>query len=463
MSPFIIEAFAVGIKEGIKLWVVWLILTSLLKGKEKTGLILPFYLGIVLCSVLTTVSFFTPPSPYIREMFARLIGYTFFLFFLSSVVAIYQETGTDLIGTLRSKARLILVPAIAISTVFYFSPDIIGSTMFIREMAMMKEKYLATYMSGAFGFALPGIIALSLSKNKRLMKSLSGFFGISQFLLLLSILKLISGGIKGFAELSLLPAVQRGLMKFFHDVVHQTFVFLMVPDHPLLKITVWNFIGIFFGPNIAMAVTLILLLTPPVIFLYLSIISPVPEPSEEVRGAERRKIKSAGISDRRKKSVPVVFFIIVIIMFYFSGRGETISRLYNPKPLPVIEDKGQIIIPLTDPSMNLFDGRLHKFSFVKGEDVINMLIVKKPDGTLSVCLDACEICLPEGYGQTEGYVTCIYCMTPIPIETLGRPGGCNPIPIKTEITEKDVRIDVQEVLLKWGDVKTGTSAQEAIK
>jgi uncharacterized membrane protein len=211
-----------------------------------------------------------------------------------------------------------------------------------------------------------------------------------------------------------------------------------------------------------MVVALFLLLTPPVMFLYHSITEPIPEPVGFVTGAEKRKFQALERSGRRRKALPVIFFVCVILITWFSQRGETVSRLYNPKPIPVVEDKGIILIPVSDPTMDLMDGRLHKFSLVSGEDIIRILIIKKPDNTLAVCLDACEICLPDGYGQREAHVICIYCNTPIPIETLGEPGGCNPIPLSASVTERDVRIELSEILKKWQYVKTGKS-KEAVK
>jgi hypothetical protein len=61
---------------------------------------------------------------------------------------------------------------------------------------------------------------------------LGSFFALPQLLLFFAMVKLFGSGIKGITELSLIPSVQRGFMKFIHDFVHQTFVMLMVPDHP---------------------------------------------------------------------------------------------------------------------------------------------------------------------------------------------------------------------------------------
>ena len=63
------------------------------------------------------------------------------------------------------------------------------------------------------------------------------------------------------------------------------------------------------------------------------------------------------------------------------------------------------------------------------------------------CFDACEICGAKGYFEDGRSVVCRNCASPIPRSTLGRSGGCNPIPLPhaTEssgaltITERDVR------------------------
>jgi uncharacterized membrane protein len=107
--------------------------------------------------------------------------------------------------------------------------------------------------------------------------------------------------------------------------------------------------------------------------------------------------------------------------------------------------------------MDVMDGMVHKFSLLMDGETVVLLAVRKPDGKLAVCLDACEICPPDGYGQSEDEVVCIYCKTPIPIETLGRAGGCNPIPLDAEVSDVDIRIRVDEIARKWMEVTTGES------
>lgn len=459
----ITEALIIGLKEGFKIWIVWIVFSSFLFNKNRQDLLKPFYIGLIFTFLLSFSSFFIPLNPLIKDTLSRLIGYTFGLFYIASVGALYYSSGINLFWPFRSlpKSNIFLWITVFIITISFFSPDALGSSLFLKEIAFMKEKAAETYIFAIAGFIFSTGILFTISRRFNTIW-IGKLFGIAQLLLFLSIVKLLGGGINGFAELSLIPSVQRGLMKFLHDVMHQVLVMLIVPDHPMLKTTVWNFIGIFFGSTLTMTATLLLLLIPPIMFLYHSIVEPIPEPPGFITGAEKRKFQALERSERRKKALPVIFFICVIMFSWFSQRGEEVSSLYNPRPIPVVEDKGIIIIPLNDPTLDLRDGRLHKFSFVSGEDTIRIIIIKRPDNTLAVCLDACEICPPEGYGQREANVICIYCNTPIPVETLGEPGGCNPIPLSVSVTERDVRIEVSEVLKKWQYVKTGKS-KEAVK
>lgn len=454
MSLFIIEAAAVGLKEALKAVAVWYVFWSFLAEKNRPGLMAPFYAGALIVPLISAAAFFFLPPVFARGFISPLTGYVFFVFFAGSIVWLFQSAGLRLLPAIGEG---LLRPAVFLLTIAYFAPDAAGSAMFTRGLSEMKEMALPVYLSAGAGLLLP--LALLPPALKRLRAQAGRYFDTGQFLLFLSLVKLLGGGIKGFAEFSLIPSVERGVMKFVHDFVHQTFVFLLVPDHPVLRTSAWNFVGIFFGSNFARWVVLILLLAPFFAFILMSLRLPLEVPADST-GAAMRKAGAAIRRNRLRKAVPVLFFILAVSVSWFSGKGREASRLYNPAPKPVVSDKGIVVIPLSDPTMDLMDGRLHKFSLLlEGESVV-FIALRKPDGRLAVCLDACEICAPEGYGQTGGNVVCIYCMTPIPVETLGEKGGCNPIPLAASVSERDIRIAEAELALRWRDVKSGKTKEE---
>ncbi|RME64795.1 MAG: DUF2318 domain-containing protein, partial [Nitrospirae bacterium] len=285
---------------------------------------------------------------------------------------------------------------------------------------------------------------------------LGDYFQWPQFFLISALLKLISGT---GTEFSLVRAVQKGLTKFNHDIIHQTFVTIMVPDHPILTTTAWNFIGFFFSDTFTIYTTLLVLWVPLVLFIVRYYNAPVPVPEDMGKGPRRRLyIKSVKMA-RLRKLLPVVVVALYVVGAWFSGRASSVQALYNPEPLPLVVEGEVISIPISDQKWDLRDGALHKFVVnVKGQD-IRFFVFQRPDGSLVACLDACEICPPEGYAQSERFMVCLYCRTPIDFESLGRAGGCNPIPLNATVTDKDVRVRVDELLKKWTSVKKGKTKE----
>lgn len=453
LNGLIFDAELIGLKEGIKLCVVWLVLYSYLLSTEKVSLIRPFYAGIAAVLVVSILSFFIPDGVLLKHHVNSIIFMSLAIFFLLSGAVLYHFSGVNLFGKGELFSRGSVSAALVfIFTLLFFLPDTLGVLIYFRELVFLSGSVFTTYISVAAGFFIFILVFAAFLKLYKPYR-IGSFFDLPQILLFLAVVKLLGSGIKGVLEISLIPSVQRGFMKFTHDLVHQTFVMLMVPDHPLLKETTWDFIGIFFGSNLASIASLIILLAMPALFIHHSLLSPLPEPEGETK-VSRRKIRSLMISDRRKKALPVMIFVIFILVAWFSYGGEAVSRIYEPEPRPVVADRGMIVLPLKDPSMDLMDGRLHKFSFIHEGDEIRLIVIRKPDNQISVCLDACEICPPVGYGQREDHVVCIYCDTPIAIDTLGRPGGCNPIPLEAEIDERFITIEVKDILKKWEFVKT---------
>ncbi|RJQ47628.1 MAG: DUF2318 domain-containing protein [Nitrospiraceae bacterium] len=465
MPPLIHEALLIGFKEAAKAGLVWLVFYSYLVVNDRKNFVKPFYMGLLVSFLIVFMSQFLPSDIVTKENAGNIISMSFALFLIMSGAALFHVSGTNMLSisasgygsTLPEETQVpSLKPAawgiiVLLFTVIFFAPDGMGSLLQLRELSYIKGRGSMSYISALIGVAVVAAVLFTVVGLYKPYK-IGGFFDVPQLLLFLAMVKLFGSGAKEFAELSLLPSVQRGFMKFAHDFVHQVFLFLMVPDHPLLKATFWNFIGIFFGPDFASLVSLIILLLFPFMFLYHSLRETLPEP--ETRSvAEGRKIKAFILSGRRKRALPVACFIVLILIAWFSRSEETIMQMYLPKPIPVVADRGVVMIPVRDPTMNVMDGSLHKFSVSYEGRQYRLILIKKWDNTLAAALDACEMCPPEGYGLRDDHVVCIYCGTPIPVNTLGLPGGCNPIPLAFTIEGGFVKIEIHDIVKKWGFIK----------
>lgn len=442
MSLFIPEAFTGAIKSTIAISASWLIINSYLSpGQKKAGLIYPI-IFILWFALLFIAGTFIEFDAFYKEQIRRASAYLFGLLFISALFS----SDWSLRREIRSFYAFILM--------LLYAPDLMSLSFFLKDLSAMRQDIVGAYMGGIAGF-LSGFSLLFL--EKRIGPKLSHYLSLTGLLFSLSVIKLLLGGTGGYAEFSLIPSAQRGLMKFFHDLVHQLFVFFMVPDHPLLKTTVWNFIGLVFGETFTMIVTLLILVVPPLLIV-LRLLKRPEEIPEGLKGAERRKYIHEVMVSNRKKSVPILLFALLACLFWFF-KAESGPGLYIPQPVPVVEEDGFVILKLKEPGRELGDGNMHKFILKKDDKTYRFFVFKRPDGRFSVCLDACEICPPDGYGQAKEYLLCIYCNTPIPFNTVGEPGGCNPIPVNFILTEKEIKIEVQEILKKWRLVHSGISKE----
>ncbi|MBO0911873.1 MAG: DUF2318 domain-containing protein, partial [Acidobacteria bacterium] len=48
--------------------------------------------------------------------------------------------------------------------------------------------------------------------------------------------------------------------------------------------------------------------------------------------------------------------------------------------------------------------------------------------------DACEICGPVGFFKGSNGLVCKNCASPINAQSVGTPGGCNPVPLQSSVT-----------------------------
>jgi FTR1 family protein len=103
----------------------------------------------------------------------------------------------------------------------------------------------------------------------------------------------------------------------------------------------------------------------------------------------------------------------------------TRARVPGPEPAAMLApESGEVAFDAAP----LADGRLRFYSVELASGTVRWFAIQHA-GTIHVNLDACEICGPTGYFQEAGALVCRNCTSPIVPGSLGRGGGCNPIPV----------------------------------
>src|SRR5205823_3968693 len=148
-----------------------------------------------------------------------------------------------------------------------------------------------------------------------------------------------------------------------------------------------------------------------------------PLPTAE-SAAERRK---AQWSARRERlwmiavfASSFIFIVLVTAQFIYAKSVSALSPATD-----VIFRSGSVSIPLSQVS----DGDLHRYAAREGGTEVRFLLYKKPDGKVVAVFDACEICGPVGFFKGPNGLVCKNCASPINSQSVGTPGGCNPIPL----------------------------------
>ena len=77
---------------------------------------------------------------------------------------------------------------------------------------------------------------------------------------------------------------------------------------------------------------------------------------------------------------------------------------------------------------------------------VRIIAIRRPDQSIAIAFDACEICGNQGYYQKGPNVICKNCASAINIPTIGQQGGCNPIPLDSSVQGEQLVIPGDKLL-----------------
>ncbi|CNK95846.1 Fe-S-containing protein [Yersinia aldovae] len=125
-----------------------------------------------------------------------------------------------------------------------------------------------------------------------------------------------------------------------------------------------------------------------------------------------------------------IFAVVVVAasQLYWDKVASQPPQLSEALPVTLSAD-GLVHIPVEQ----VRDGKLHRFVWVAddGKAVRFFIINRYPDRLrLSVVFDACLLCGDQGYVMEGNQVICVACAVHIFIPSIGKAGGCNPIPLE---------------------------------
>lgn len=373
-------------------------------------------------------------------MIKTALGASFFFLWTVAVAAIYRSNVRDF--PLLRWGRFVDTPLSAWAGAS-ISGMVAGSIIACR---LPGFDISAVQLLAFAGLALAGALLAGAARAvERLLPSL---ITVTPSALLAAVVALLLFCSSFLLRLDLFSPLSMKVMKGIHDFVHQFMESILIPDHIFIRPAIWGYIGILFGKEVGFWGGMVIWFTPAILVALAIYCEPLPSVAHIRQGAQRRRLLATAIRAKRYRLViPVVALVALAAAAYQSSFPSV--EYWDPKPLAVsATPAGDILIPKKG-EVDLEDGKLHKYLYKQGGREVRFFVLMTPDGKLTVDLDACAICKPDGYGQAEGTVICYYCKTLIPLDTVGKPGGCNPVPVPFAEREDGVHIDGISLVNSW--------------
>jgi high-affinity iron transporter len=280
----------------------------------------------------------------------------------------------------------------------------LGVFLFSFALVLREGAETAVFLSAArfnsegLGLWLGALVGLGLAVGLGILfvrgslkVPLRPFFTVTSAVLSLLALQLLVGGLHELSEAEVLPASK----------TEMAIIGPMVRSELLL-----------FALTIALVVG----------WLVLGPRRPAPSPAESM-GPEARLARAAAQRDaaRRRWSGIVGLLIVALLASAFVQQSRQPER---PLAQPLTPNGDGVQFDAAP----LADGHPHFYQVpVEGSTVRFFALRVGQD--IRTCFDACEICGDKGYYERGSALICRNCSAPIVRSSLGRTGGCNPIPL----------------------------------
>jgi uncharacterized membrane protein/YHS domain-containing protein len=197
-----------------------------------------------------------------------------------------------------------------------------------------------------------------------------------------------------------------------------------------------------YAHGIPYVLTLLLTLMAEVFFFRRPAIA--PHGPGEAGQAEQRKARSRVIFEMRwfRSALATVAFIFAVLLYHdiYASRPPMIT----PPQYLTPDAAGLMKIKIAD----VMDGKLHRYAYITDDGhVVRFFLINRSRGQarIGVVYDACMLCGDMGYLQEKNEVICLACNVRIFVPSIGKAGGCNPIPLTHEVDGDQIVVSVEEL------------------
>jgi len=161
--------------------------------------------------------------------------------------------------------------------------------------------------------------------------------------------------------------------------------------------------------------------------------------------AEERKLQWTAKRER-------LWAVLVCVTAFIFITTITAEVIYAEGPPPLSQateitfTNGKAVINTKD----LPQGELQRYAANINGTRVRFLLYRKPDNKIASVVDACQICGGIGFYKGATGLICKNCAAPINPQSVGQPGGCNPIPLQPVQDGDSVVISITDLAQHTG-------------
>ncbi|WP_109059714.1 Fe-S-containing protein [Aggregatibacter aphrophilus] len=150
--------------------------------------------------------------------------------------------------------------------------------------------------------------------------------------------------------------------------------------------------------------------------------------NSEQQPIEKRKAIAAKRTSGKIIGYGITAILIMLATQFYWDRIASQPPQLSEAQRVTLDAENNVHIPIEQ----VKDGKLHRFLWVAddGKAVRFFIINRLPDKlSLAAVFDACILCGDQGYVMEGNQVVCVGCDVRMFTPSIGKPGGCNPVPI----------------------------------
>lgn len=172
------------------------------------------------------------------------------------------------------------------------------------------------------------------------------------------------------------------------------------------------------------------------------------KPQSEIAAATKAEQRKLQWTAKRER----LWAVLVCVTAFVFITAITAEVIYAEAPPPLSQatevtfTNGKAAISTKD----LPKGELQRYAANVNGTRVRFLLYRKPDGKIASVFDACQICGGVGFYKGTGGLICKNCAAPINPQSVGQPGGCNPIPLQSAQDGDSIVISITDLAQQVG-------------